>query len=98
MPDKPNCYDCKHRRGLPGDAHSRCAHPVVGESEDPFAEMMAIFASVGRVAPTQDKRAAQLNVTGNPMGIRRGWFNWPFNFDPTWLVSCDGFEAKQSGK
>jgi hypothetical protein len=24
-------------------------------------------------------------VTGNPYGIREGWFSWPFNFDPIGL-------------
>jgi hypothetical protein len=23
-----------------------------------------------------------------------GWFFWPYNFDPRWLKSCDGFEPK----
>jgi hypothetical protein len=36
------------------------------------------------------------NVTANPAGVRRGWFSWPYNFDPVWLVSCDGFEAKDT--
>ena len=30
-------------------------------------------------------------VKGNEHGIRNGWFIWPLNFDPVWLVSCDGF-------
>ncbi len=30
-------------------------------------------------------------VTGHPQGIKRGWFMWPYNFDPVWLQSCDGF-------
>jgi len=34
-------------------------------------------------------------VVGNEHGIRHGWFFWPFNFDPVWLVSCDGFESKE---
>lgn len=34
------------------------------------------------------------NVTGHPTGIARGWFVWPFNFDPTWLINCDGFTPK----
>ena len=38
------------------------------------------------------------NVTGNPHGISNGWFMWPFNFDPAWLESCDGFEAKEDKK
>ncbi len=30
-------------------------------------------------------------VVGHAHGIRRGWFIWPLNYDPVWLVSCDGF-------
>jgi len=40
-----------------------------------------------------------LKIKGHPLGIRGGWFLWPMNFDPTWLVNCDGFEAKpEAGK
>ena len=35
-------------------------------------------------------------VTGNPHGIKNGWFFHPFNFDPTWLLTCDGFKPKQA--
>ncbi len=59
--ERPNCYECAHRRGVPGDAHSRC----------------------------NNQDAA---VSGNRIGIQGGWFMWPANFDPTWLVSCDGFK------
>ena len=34
-------------------------------------------------------------VEGNPHGIASGWFIWPLNFDPTWLISCDGFKEKK---
>lgn len=34
----------------------------------------------------------RLNVAGDNHGIRSGWFLWPLNFDPTWLLTCDGFE------
>lgn len=33
-------------------------------------------------------------VEGSEVGIRGGWFNHPFNFDPVWLKKCDGFECK----
>ena len=33
-------------------------------------------------------------VKGDPHGIKSGWFCWPFNFDPVWLVECDGFDKK----
>ena len=29
-------------------------------------------------------------VIGYPHGIDNGWFTWPFNFDPCWLMRCDG--------
>jgi hypothetical protein len=31
---------------------------------------------------------------GDPCGKRNGWFSWPWNYDPIWLKSCDGFVAK----
>jgi len=55
---------------------------------------MAMFASVGRVAPIQTG-VERINVKGNPHGISHGWFNFPFNFDPTWLEECDGFKEKE---
>lgn len=35
-------------------------------------------------------------VLGHPFGIKNGWFCWPWNFDPIWLVSCDSFEKKEN--
>ena len=35
MTTSPDCYQCKFRGSLPGDAHSRCTNPdatVVGDS------------------------------------------------------------------
>ena len=92
---KPNCYDCKHRRGLTGDAHSRCAHPTNGEYSDPLTEIMGLFANVGRVAPLPNFAASPLNIKCNPTGWARGWFNWPVNYDPVWLESCSGFTRKE---
>jgi len=37
-------------------------------------------------------------IKGNEMGIRKGWFNWPLNFDPTWLQDCDGFSDNEKDK
>lgn len=59
---KPNCFDCVHRRNVPGNCHIKCNNTTA-------------------------------KVSGNPQGIRRGWFMWPFNFDPVWLALCDGFSA-----
>ena len=88
--DKPNCYECVHRRIVPGDTHSSCAHPEVGE-QDIFTIMG--MALSGKFTELKTK----LGVTGNPHGIKHGWFLWPANFDPVWLLSCNGFEKKKIG-
>lgn len=95
--NKPDCYKCKHRRGCSGSAHSLCNHPSV--EKNAMGEVFGILASVGRVAPLKTD-GNKIKVKGNAQGIRRGWFNWPYNFDPVWLESCDGFKSKtevQSG-
>ena len=37
-------------------------------------------------------------VEGHEQGKRRGWFMWPLNFDPTWLLECDGFSDDPKDK
>lgn len=39
------------------------------------------------------KARTDLGIRGHDVGIRGGWFVWPYNFDPTWLLSCSGFVA-----
>ena len=94
---KPNCYTCKHRGNVPGSAHSSCRHPETNAAlDDPLASIMAIFAGVGRTGPQISAAALALGIEANAHGIRNGWFNWPWNFDPVWLESCDGFEEKEA--
>lgn len=85
---KPNCYDCIHRASLPFDAHSECKHPKIGEGD---RTLTGFALMAGKVSEAMKR----LNVSGNAMGIRKGWFYWPLNFDPTWLETCDGFESKE---
>jgi hypothetical protein len=88
---KPNCYECKYRDNLPGNAHSQCRHPGAGnDGSNPLFAAFAIMAK--RIGPIPHPPNATVNVVGDPHGIAHGWFAWPFNFDPVWLVSCDGFE------
>ena len=65
MTNKPDCYKCKFRGELVGNAHSQCSN-------------------------------LKATVVGNKHGIENGWFFWPFNFDPVWLESCDGFEPESN--
>jgi len=93
MANKPNCYDCVHRRTIPGDAHSRCVHPDIGPQDSNEFGALAQMISGQFMAS-----ARKLGITGHPQGIRCGWFMWPANFDPTWLQSCNGFTAKATKK
>ena len=93
--DKPNCFGCKWKKNIPGDAHVCCTHPDnLIDMDDPLASLLSVLSGGGRGAIGEVPNA--LNVVGNPHGIRRGWFNWPFNFDPTWLENCDGFTQKEN--
>ena len=88
-----NCHKCKHRRDIPGDAHSRCLHPAIGEMDsNPFGALVDMLD--GR----WQKAAIELNIKADPHGVREGWFMWPANFDPVWLLNCDGFEERTAGK
>jgi len=83
MAEKPNCYECEYRGTIPGDAHSCCNYP--GNDTG----MVSFFAL------KNTENAKKLNIKAHVHGIRSGWFMWPVNFDPTWLLNCDGFEPKQ---
>lgn len=92
---KPDCHKCKWRRSVPGDAHISCKHPSLKKLYDsPELQLYAMFASVGRVSPISLINNNELNIKANQHGIDKGWFNFPFNFDTVWLISCDGYEEK----
>jgi hypothetical protein len=92
MSDKPNCRNCAHRRNLSYNAHSKCLHPTAIEivKGNPIAGLMEIMGGGLPIKPET------LGVVGHPHGIRSGWFSWPVNFDPAWLIACNGFTAKAS--
>lgn len=90
--NKPNCYECKHRGSVPGSAHSTCDHPGVTDFLVRLLTPVALANGVyGELRLSED-----LIVKGAKTGIRGGWFHYPIDFDPVWVESCTGFEAKQS--
>jgi hypothetical protein len=92
---KPNCYECKHRRDLAGNAHSQCKHPAFEKGMNPVLALIATLHASQRVGPIAATQG-EITVKGNPHGIKSGWFMHPLNYDPVWLEECNGFEAKQS--
>lgn len=79
---KPDCYKCKHRGTVPGDCHSCCKYP---------GNKTGMFDMFDQPANNAEK----LGIKAASHGVNSGWFMWPVNFDPVWLESCNGFEAKQ---
>lgn len=95
LASKPNCYQCVHRRNLPGNTHSRCAHPIAGEIIKATPPHIAMVLEMWGGAPMLPQL---LGIEARSQhGIDNGWFGWPFNFDPVWLLTCDGFKPKETG-
>ena len=89
--EKPraNCYNCIHRGTVPGDAHSCCKHPLLGDKAgDMFTGLELIINGVAAGV------AGKLHIKANAHGVQSGWFFWPGNFDPVWLENCDGYTPK----
>jgi hypothetical protein len=87
----PDCYKCKYRGTIPGNAHSRCNHPLVKQDDNEFGALVDMLSGKNVEA------AKKLNIKGDIHGIKHGWFMWPANFDPVWLRNCDGFTQKEKG-
>jgi len=94
MEKKFDCYKCKHKGSVPGSCHSSCNHPSLGETSD-GEKLMSILAA-GMKSPMPTKNCKDLNIKGSDYGKSQGWFNFPYNFDPTWLENCDGFELSDA--
>ena len=86
------CYQCKHRGGVPGSAHSSCRHPDIKPTDDPLIKLISLLG--GGVGIDFDT-ASKFGIKANAHGIRSGWFNWPWNFDPVWLDACEKFDTRK---
>ena len=64
-----DCYKCKYRGNVPGDAHSCCRYP--GNKTGMFD-----FLNENK------KNERKLNIKAELHGVMNGWFFWPVNFDP----------------
>lgn len=81
-----DCYKCKYRGNVPGDAHSCCRYP--GNKTG----MFDFFKNENK------KNERKLNIKAELHGVMNGWFFWPVNFDPVWLINCNGFTPKEDEK
>jgi hypothetical protein len=93
-PRKANCFQCLHRGDLSFSAHSCCkAFDNVLIDRVLLRPPIEVIITTKVSVPGHKKYELPF-VMGNPRGITNGWFIWPVNFDPTWLVGCFGFRVK----
>ena len=96
MKTKPNCYKCIYRGDLVGDAHSSCKHPSVATlTSNHFDQLLSLCSAVGMSVTGCTQASAKLKIQLDPTGVNGGWANWPFNFDPRWILRCKGFKAEK---
>lgn len=76
-----NCYSCKYRKNVPGDAHIQCGYPLLKSNDRITISMMAI------AQPEAFNQVVKENFgfTADIGGLRSGYFCFPENFDPTWM-------------
>lgn len=97
MVNRPDCYACRFRVAVPGDAHSECRHPAAT-----LINGIGFLAhALSRENPKEDRDhimdapehdgAPGMRVAFRAEGVRNGWCTWPLNFDPAWLTECTGF-------
>ena len=85
-----NCHDCKYKKSIPGDAHIRCGRFDKAIESSPEASLIAAFGGIHLGLENL------LGMKANPHGVKKGWCNFPFNFDPCWLDGqCKGFDPIQ---
>lgn len=85
----PNCHHCRFKRRLLGNVHIACKHPsVTHRYEKDLYGMLTPNAGKGGIYPNE------LDVWGRHTAMAKGWFAWPFNYGPVWLLRCIGYESK----
>jgi len=88
------CYRCRHVGEVAGSAHKSCRHPRVLECLGTASGLFELLTKPGNLI----RLAVALEILGDERGVDGGWFNWPVEFDPVWLLSCAGFELKEGVK
>jgi hypothetical protein len=96
-PGHKKCYVCKWRRNIMGDAHSRCVHPLVAVFTQTGLGEIASLLNKALGGSVPQSIIDHFQIFANYHGIKNGWFNWPFNYDPVWLTRCDKFEEDLCG-
>lgn len=83
-----NCNKCKFHENIPGDAHVSCT--ILPVQVRGYALIVSTMT-----AKLDTSTGIKLKLEFEPHGISAGWCNWPLNYDPIWVKSCNQFVEKE---
>jgi hypothetical protein len=91
-----NCNQCVHKRSNIGTHHIACA--VIGDKiiDNGNIHIARLMGGDPLFTVTLIGEIPSLSVLLeiNPHGFKKGWANWPLNFDPIWIDTCLLFKDK----
>jgi hypothetical protein len=91
-----NCYNCRHRCDVPGDAHSTCRHPKA-QNDNPERSIVDLLRRLSKGGQITDFMVlSSMGVKLKEHGVKHGWANFPYNFDPIWVEECKSFEKLEN--
>jgi hypothetical protein len=76
-----NCRNCAY--SAPALGSSRHLHCRFAETHAPAKTLT--LAEVARMATGKNVVAEAMNLTLNPHGVKNGWAEFPWNYDPIWV-------------
>lgn len=89
-----NCSECKYSKTIPGDCHLSCN--VINEHVG-FEKLSSIqkvnlttICVLNKAELFESKNILEIDTHG----FRKGWADWPLNFDPIWINYCKLFQNK----
>jgi hypothetical protein len=66
--------------------------------EGKIAALELAFMTGNAKLTTQTENGEEDAIKLDPQGVKNGWANWPFDFDPVWVEKCDMFIDKEEKK
>jgi len=78
---KKNCYNCKFKGNIAGDAHISCNYPKLNQTQKINISSLLLITPEQGIQVLKDNFG--FSVSTHP--IVSGWFNFPINFDPNWI-------------
>lgn len=89
MQKEHNCYTCQYKGSVIGSAHSSCNFKITDPSY-PFLALMVLKQNEGKIVDHEGRIILEVHSHG----LKKGWGDWPINFDPVWINICKIYKPK----